>query len=76
MIITDIRSRGQNIFLGTDSDKSFVLNGFIVPVMMGTEVVELADNQFQIGDVTLQGRYDEYQNVWDLKLETSNPENL
>lgn len=66
MRITDIRTRGQNMFLGTDTDKSFVLNNDPLPVSRDLLVIEGENDHFTINDVEFVGIYNPHQQVWEL----------
>lgn len=60
MQINSIKSRGQNLFLGTDDGRSYVLNGLSIPVYLGMELTEVGDNLVQLGDKTFTVQhYDE-----------------
>lgn len=67
MIVTSIKTRGQNTFLGTDTDKSFVLNNIPAPVFMGMEIHEDGDT-VRLGDADTVYTVKFYDDTYHLEL--------
>lgn len=73
MKITSINTRGQNVFIGTDADKSFVIKGSsLSPIMPGMEIHEV-DNTVRLGDGVTVYTVNFYDNAYHLELPYADP---